>query len=135
MLTKKKFAEQNGLDLSKVFELVLGQGGSILPGRGFTGYMAEITESSLVCTNDKLGVKKEIPFSLFERAEFGIGNGLLWLQCVVDGEGFVFSSPRKGWKSEAGKLLLERIGEHTEIIDMKEYEHYTGKLFFIYMWK
>ena len=54
---------------------------------------------------------------------------------MVGGESFVFSSPRKGWKSEAGKLLLERIGEHTEIIDMKEYDHYTGKLFFIYMWK
>ena len=134
MLTKKKFAEQNGLDPNKVFELVLGQAG-LLPCRSFTGYMAEITESSLICTNDKLGVKKEIPFSLFEKAEFGIGNGLLWLQCVVDGQSFIFSSPRKSWKSEAGKLLIRRIGEHTEVLDMKAYEHYTGKLFFIYMWK
>jgi len=30
---------------------------------------------------------------------------------------------------------MDKISEHTELKDMKAYEQYTGKLFFIYMWK
>jgi len=30
---------------------------------------------------------------------------------------------------------MEKISEHTELLGMKEYERYTGKLFFIYMFK
>ena len=118
------------------FVMVMGDGGSILPCPGpFTTYMAKITENSLICEHDKLGVSQEIPFSSFKRAEFGIGSGNLWLQCVVDGSAFVFCSPRKSWKSEAAKLLMEKISKHTEILSMKEYERYTGKLFFLYMFK
>lgn len=136
MITLKGYCEANGLDENKVFEMVLGQGSGILPQKtGMQGYFAEITDTAIICTNDKLGVKKEIPFSLFTRAEFGIGNGQLWLQCIVDGKPFVFCARRKTWKSPAGKLLLEKIGEQTEILDMKEYNGYTGKLYFIYMWK
>lgn len=136
MLTIKQFAEANNLPVERVFSLVLGEGGGILPqARGYTGYFAEITDTSMICTNDKLGVKKEIPFSDFERAEFGIGSGLLWLQCVVDGRPFVFSTTRRGWKSESAKLLMEKIGEKTELLGMKEFRQYTGKLFFIYVFK
>ena len=85
-------------------------------------------------TNYEQG-KREIPFSSFQRAEFGIGSGQLWLQCIVDGNEFIFCSPRKSWKSPAAKLLLQKIGEQTEILSMKEYDQYTGKLFFIYMFK
>ena len=136
MLTVKSFCEKTGADINKVFELVVGMGGGVLPQkRGYTGYFAEITDTSIICTNDKLGVKKEIPFSSFEAAEFGIGSGLLWLQCVVDGNPFVFTSPRRNWKKPSGKLLMEKISEQTEILGMKEYKQYTGKLFFIYMFK
>lgn len=135
-MSLEKFCQENNLDVSRVFNLVLGEGGGILPcPSGFTGYLAEIREDCLVCIHDKLGVKKEIPFASFERAEFGIGSGNLWLQCVVDGKDFVFCSPRKSWKSPVGKLLLEKIGAHTEILSMKEYEQFTGKLFFLYMLK
>ena len=54
---------------------------------------------------------------------------------VVDGSPFVFCLRRKHWKSAPAKLLLEKIGEHTEVTGMKEYNGYTGKLFFLYMWK
>lgn len=136
MKTLKKYCEENGLDINKAFDMVVGQGGSVLPQKGgYTGYFAEITDTSLICTNDKLGVKKEIPFSSFKAAEFGIGSGLLWLQCVVDGSPFVFTTTRKGWKAPSAKLLLDKIAAQTEILSMKEYEHYTGKLFFIYMFK
>ena len=136
MQTVKKYCEENGLDANKVFDMVVGQGGNILPQKGgYTGYIAEIADTSVICTNDKLGVKKEIPFSSFKAAEFGIGSGLLWLQCVVDGSPFVFSSTRKNWKSSSAKLLMEKISEQTEILGMKEYDHYTGKLFFIYALK
>ena len=137
MMTMKKYCEENNLDPNKVFDMVLGESGSILPkARGFTGYIVEIKDNCLSCTNDKFNVfNKEIPFTSFQRAEFGIGSGQLWLQCVVDGESFVFCSTRKSWKSPAAKLLLEKIGEKTEILSMKEYEQFTGKLFFIYMFK
>ena len=137
MMTLKKYCEENNLDPNKVFDMVLGESGSILPkARGFTGYIVEIKDNCLSCTNDKFNVfNKEIPFTSFQRAEFGIGSGQLWLQCVVDGESFVFCSTRKSWKSPAAKLLLEKIGEKTEILSMKEYDQYTGKLFFIYMFK
>ena len=137
MMTVKKYCEENNLDPNKVFDMVLGESGSILPkARGFTGYIVEIKDNCLSCTNDKFNVfNKEIPFTSFQRAEFGIGSGQLWLQCIVDGESFVFCTTRKGWKSPAAKLLLEKIGEKTEILSMKEYDQYTGKLFFIYMFK
>lgn len=137
-MSHKSFCEAHNLDPNKVYELVLGEGGNILPcPSGFTGYMAEITDDALICMNDKLleAGSKTIPFSSFTQAEFGIGSGNLWLQCVVDGSPFVFCSPRKSWKSPAAKLLLEKIAAHTEILDQKEYDHYTGKLFFIYMFK
>lgn len=136
-MTLKQYCEQNNLSEDKVFDLVLAEGGDILPTvTAFTGYVAEIGEDSLVCTNEKLGVvKKEIPFSNFSKAEFGIGSGNLWLQCIVDGRPFIFCSPRKCWKSPAAKLLLEKIGEKTEIEGMKEYDKYTGKLFLLYMFK
>ena len=135
MLTVKKYCEENGLDENKVFDMVVGDGGNILPARGFTGYITEITDTSIICTNDKLGVKKEIPFSSFKAAEFGIGNAYLWLQCNIDGSFFAFNMSRKNWKSPVGKLLIEKISEQVEIAGMKEYNGYTGKLFFIYMWK
>ncbi len=136
-MSVKKYCAENGLDENKVFVLVLGEGGNILPCPiGFTAYMTEIKGDRLVCNNDKLGVKnKEIPFSSFQRAEFGIGSGNLWLQCVIDGERFDFCTPRKGWKSPAAKLLLEKISEKTEILDKKAYDQYTGKLFFIHMFR
>ena len=136
-MTFKQYCEQNNLDENKVFNMVLARGAGILPTfTSFTGYFAEIKDDCIVCTNDKLKVfNKEIPFSSFQRAEFGIGSGQLWLQCIVEGKEFVFCSPRKSWKSPAAKLLLEKIGEKTEILSMKEYDHYTGKLFFIYMFK
>lgn len=136
-MTLKRYCEQNNLDQNRVFEMVLARGAGILPTvTAFTGYMTEIEDDRIVCTNDKLNVfKREIPFSSFQRAEFGIGSGQLWLQCIVDGKEFIFCSPRKSWKSPAAKLLLQKIGEQTEILSMKEYDQYTGKLFFIYMFK
>jgi hypothetical protein len=117
-------------------QLILGDGGTILPcPSAFTGYQAEITDDALVMTNDKLSANATIPFTAFQSAEFGIGSGNLWLQCTVNGSPFVFCAPRKTWKSEAGKKLIEKISAVTPIKDMKEYDHYTGKLFFLYMFK
>lgn len=136
MSSLKRYCEKNGLDESKTFNMIVGHGGSILPQKvGMQGYIAEITDTSIICSNDKLKVKKEIPFTSFTRAEFGIGSAQLWLQCIVDGELFVFCSPRRDWKDAAGKLLLEKIGEQVDIEGWKEYNGYTGKLFWIYLWK
>ena len=118
------------------FVLVLGDESSVLPGKTWTQYDVEILDDKMVCQDKKdASVKVEIPFAAFNRAEFGIGGGNLWLRCKL-GEGeLVFCTPRKGWKSEEGKKLIEKINSVTPIVDMKEYQHYTGKLFFIYMFK
>ena len=136
-MTLKKYCEENNLDPDKVFDMVLGESGSILPkARGYTGYIVEIKDDCLDCTNDKFDVyHKEIPFSSFTRAEFGIGSGQLWLQCIVDGEPFIFCSTRSNWKSPAAKLLLGKIEEKTEIAGKEEYDKYTGKFFWWYMIK
>lgn len=136
MVTFKQHCEQNNIDPERALEFVVGEGGDILPQKvGFQGYFGEITDTSVIFTNYVLKVRKEIPFSLFTQADFGIGSAQLWLQCVVDGRPFVFCLRRKHWKSAPAKLLLEKIGEHTEVTGMKEYNGYTGKLFFLYMWK
>lgn len=137
MMTIKKYCEEKNLDPDKVFDMVLGESGSILPkARGYTGYIVEIKDDCLSCNNDKFGVfNKEIPFSSFKAAEFGIGSGQLWLQCIVNGELFVFCSTRKGWKSPAAKLILDKIGEHTEILGMEEYNKIMGKFFWFYLIK
>ncbi|MBO5222472.1 MAG: hypothetical protein J6C26_09165 [Clostridia bacterium] len=136
MKTLKKFCQENGIDFDRAFDLVLGEGGGILPQKiGMQGYFAEITDKSLICTNEVLNVKREILFASFQTAEFGIGNGLLWLQCTVERRPFVFCSARKNWKSPAAKLLLKKIGEHVKIQGMKEYDGYTGSKFLFYMFK
>ena len=135
-MSMKKYCQKYGKDENKVFEMVLGEGGGILPcPSSFTGYAAEIEDDAVICVNDKLNAKRELAYASFSKAEFGIGGGNLWLQCVVEGRPFVFCSTRKGWKSPAGKLLLEKIAAVTEIKDKKLYEGYTGKLFLIYLFK
>ena len=62
MSSLKKYCEKNGLDENKTFNMIVGQGGGILPQKvGMQGYIAEITDTSIICSNDKLKVKKEIP--------------------------------------------------------------------------
>ena len=134
MLTVKSYCEENHVDPSRVLDFVLGLSDGVLPkARGYTGYIVEIKDDCLEFTNDKFGVfHKQIPFSHFQYAEFGMGGGQLWLQCTVAGNPFVFCLRRKHWKSETGKLLLQKIEEHTEILGKKEYDKYTGKLFLYY---
>lgn len=136
METLKSFCEKHNVNPENALEFVVGHGGDILPQKiGFQGYFAEMTDTSLIFTNDVLKVQKEVPFSSFTRAEFGIGSAQLWLQCIVDGSSFVFCMRRKHWKSEGAKRMLKKIGEHTEVLGMKEYNGYTGKMFIFYMWK
>lgn len=135
-MTLKAFCEKNHLSTETTIDLVVGDGGGILPQRvSFQGYFAEITDTSMFFSNDNLNVRKEIPFSAFQRAEFGIGSAQLWLQCVVDGHSFVFCTTRRKWKSAPAKLILQKIGEQTEVLGMKEYNGYTGKMFIFYLWK
>jgi hypothetical protein len=136
MKTKKQYCEENGLDIDRVFDMCVSGDEGVLAVRGaFTGYFAEITDTSVICTNEKLGIRKEIPFADFKRAEFGIGSGNLWLQCIVDSSEFSFCMPRKAWKSPQAQLLLKKISEHTELLDKKEYDRFMGKLFWLYMFK
>ncbi len=135
-MSLKDFIEANGLDESRVLSLVLGDGGRLLPcPKPFTGYNVNIGDEEVTFYNDKLNVKTKLPYSCFESAEFGIGSGNLWLQCIVNGSPLVFCMPRKTWKSDKAKLLMDKIGAVTELKDKKEYDQYTGKLFFIYMFK
>lgn len=118
------------------FVMVLGEENNILPGKLWTQYEVEITEKEMICNNKKdVNNKVIISFDNFKEAEFGIGNGNLWLQCKIGDDNLNFCSPRKMWKSEQGKLLIERINSVTEIKDMKAYKSYTGPLFIFSIFK
>ena len=123
----KDFAAKNGLPETEVFNLVLGGENGVLPGRLWQGYFTTVGDSAMKCFRAGGDETVEIPYSDFSRAEFGIGNGNLWLQCVVAGKELNFCSPQKSWKSEAGKRLVAKIGEHVNIVDMKLYDEYTKK--------
>lgn len=132
--THRAPAAASGADKPVKLPLIVGHGGNILPQKtAMQNYFAEITDTSIIFTNDKLGVKREVPFSSFSRAEFGVGKPELWLQCVVDGSPFIFCMTRKHWKSPAGRWLVEKIGEQTELLDKKEYDHYIGKWFIFHL--
>lgn len=118
------------------FVLILGEKNPVLPGDLWTEYGVEVSDEKLICKNKKdPAITVEIPYTSFHSAEFGIGNGNLWLHCVLENGNLTFCSPRKSWKSEAGKKLLEKIGKEIEIQDMKAYRQYTGPFFFLAMFK
>ena len=117
------------------FVMVLGES-TVLPGAIWTQYDVELLDKKMVCTNHKNSSQVfEIFYDSFKECEFGIGNGNLWLQCELKEGSLCFCSPRKCWKSEEGKYLIEKINQFTEIKDMKEYKQYTGKFFFLAMFK
>ena len=118
------------------FVLVLGDAGSVLPGSVWTQYTVDVLEDKMVCAmkNDP-SVVVEIPYATFRSAEFGIGSGNLWLQCELENGKLNFCSPRKCWKSEAGKKLVGNIDKISPIKDMKNYKQYTGPFFFLAMFK
>ena len=116
------------------FKLVLGES-QVLEGKMWSQYLVTLNDEAMICRSTKTQEETLINFKDFEKAQFGIGNGNLWLQCVVSGKKFTFCAPRKEWKSIVGKELIERINVVTKVEGMKEYNHYTGPLFFIYMFK
>lgn len=118
------------------FTLVLGQESPYLPGKSWTEYEVEVLQDKMVCVQKKdSSINCEINYSEFKETEFGIGNGNLWLQCKLEKGSLVFCSPRKSWKSEEGKKLINAINEVCPIKDMKCYRQYTGPFFFIHMFK
>jgi hypothetical protein len=50
----------------------------------------------------------------FQKAEFGKGSGILWLQSVVNGKNLVFTS---NWKLDGTKGFVEILNKSIGIID------------------
>ena len=118
------------------FTLLLGKENNYLPGKVWTEYEVDILEDRMFCiSKEDASIIVSVHFSEFKKAEFGIGNGNLWLQCELENGPLVFCSPRKCWKSEVGKKLIESISNVVAIDDMKAYKQYTGPFFFIHMFK
>ena len=118
------------------FTLVLGQENNYLPGKLWTEYEVEVLDDKIICINKKdNSINVTIRYSEFKEAEFGIGSGNLWLQCELENGSLSFCSPRKSWKSETGKKLVEFINNVCPIKDIKAYKQYTGPFFFIHMFK
>ncbi len=135
-MSLKEFIASDNLDESRVLNITLGDGGELLPCPSpFTGYIINIGDEAVTFYHDKLGVKTDVRYAAFASAEFGIGSGNLWLQCTVNGSPLVFCMPRKLWKSEKAKLLMEKISAFAELKGKKEYDGFTGKLFLLYMLK
>lgn len=132
----KDFIEKNNISTDRALEFVVGHGGDILPQKvGFQGYFGELTDTGILFTCEKMKVDaKEVPFSSFTRAEFGIGSGHLWLQCTVDGSDFVFCVLRSAYKSAAGQYLLDKLEAQlgVSLRDDREYKRYMGPLFWFW---
>ena len=128
-------SERYGLPAEEIFEIILGEQNNVLPGALWYTYGVVVADEEMICYSAKEDKEFHIPYSSFESAEFGIGNGNLWLQCVVNGNPLIFCSARKKWKSDAGKKFIEKISSVTPVQGMEEYNKMTGKLFFLYMFK
>lgn len=139
MSNLKKFSESKGVSLDEVFILVLGEPSTVLPGKTWKQYFVLVNDSQMECYDNE-GNQYLLDFDKFDGCEFGIGSGNLWLQSVYEGQSFVFCSPRKFWKSKVGHTIIDKLNgalskKGKVILDMKAYKQYTGKLFFIYMFK
>lgn len=114
-------------------DFIVGYGGALLPQIvGLQGYFGELTDTGILFTNEKLNIeKKEIFYSSFRKAEFGMKGGQLWLQCVIDGLDFVFCLPRSRYKSADGQFLLDKpetpLGE--SLREDPDYKKYMGPFF------
>lgn len=132
----KDYCQKNGIPPERAVTMIVGEGSGILPKRkSFENYFAIVTESAIICHNERIGVDAALPFSQFTYAEFGVGAAKLWLQCVVGESEIVFALSKKEWKSDAGKLILQGIAQHTPLLDQKEYDNYTQRSMFRNMWK
>ncbi len=132
-MTVKEYAAELAIDEKDIFTMVLGES-DYLPGGTWAEYLVTFEEDGMACYSQKEGKAYKVRYEDFTFAEFGIGSGNLWLQCIVEGKTLVFCSPRKSWKT-AGKILVEKLGKYIALQDVDEYKKYTGKLFFLYMFK
>lgn len=129
----KTYIQKNNLDPERTLDFIVGYGGELLPQIvGFQGYFGELTDTGILFTNEKLNIeKKEILYSSFQKAEFGMKGGQLWLQCVIDGLDFVFCLPRSRYKSAGGQFLLDKLeaqlGE--SLREDPDYKKYMGPFF------
>lgn len=131
----KEYIEKTHISPDRALKVVVGHGGDILPRRGMTGYFGELTDTGMLLSNDQLNIeKKELLFSSFTRAEFGLGSGQLWLQCTVDGSDFVFCLPRSGYKSAAGQYLLDKLDAQLgeSLREDPDYKKHMGAFFWLY---
>lgn len=134
MSAKSEFLKKNGLAEEEAFELILGCENGVLPGKVWNSYFVVPGESSMVChkANDE-STRVEIQYASFEKAEFGVGSGNLWLQCSIDGEFMAFCSTKKNWRSAPMRTVLEKLGALISEEDKKLYAAATGKLGWLYL--
>lgn len=118
-----------------LLEVILGGQNSLLPGGLWTAYWAEIREGSVRFVNDVLGTDITVPYTAFRNAEFRIGNGNLWMQCMVYDDELVFCSPRRSWRSSAAQRFIAALENHLTVFGKKDYDRMMGKLFWLYMFK
>ena len=133
MSKKSDFLSKHNLKEEEVFELILGESNNILPGNTWQSYFVVPGESAMLCHSAKdENVVIDLPYSAFTKAEFGVGSGNLWLQCLVSGEFLPFCSTKKNWLSPAAKKMLEKLGGLISEEDMKIFAKATGKFSFFY---
>jgi hypothetical protein len=134
MSKKNDFISKHNLSEENVFELILGESNNVLPGKTWQSYFVVPGEESMLCYNaGDDSVVIDLPYSSFEKAEFGIGSGNLWLQCLVSGEFLPFCSTKKNWTSAAAKKILEKLDTLISEEDKKLFAKATGKFSFLYL--
>ena len=120
---------EKNLDINKVTGVVVGGANGVVRGGTFSSYVVYVKDESMIWYHVKskglfkkvysIDEEVEIDYSDFSSAEFGRGNGNLWLQCVIKDEFIAFTNPPLGWKDSRTVKMIENIGKFVTIKDIE----------------
>jgi len=127
-------SKQTTIPQNAFLSVILGEANPILEGGSWTQYYAHVQDDLMTCYKVKshgffkktyeIISKTDIQFKDFKSAEFGIENGILWLQSMLSKGPLVFTASL-AWTNEAGQKFVNALSKQITIIDL---ELFTRKL-------
>lgn len=118
------------IDSNEVFILILGDQTPLLPGGLWTSYYGHLQEDHILCYKVKsTGLFKKtysiegtykLWYKDMQTAEFGSGNGNLWLQMSFKQGPLVFTSGGD-WTSPAAQVFVQKLSQLVSVIDLGLY--------------
>lgn len=131
-LDKKRafLLETKGFKSEDVFILIMGNPSPVLPGGLWHSYYCQVHQDHIDCYKVKskgffkktYSIESSHTLSLkaVESAEFGSGNGNLWLTLSLKQGELVFTSGGD-WTSPAGQRFVQNLSQFVSIVDLGLY--------------